>query len=1015
MVTVDANALTGLPGMHQFRRRAAERINAQKNSSFGMVYFNIANFKAYNRMHGISQGDKLLEQVASVLQQTFGDVPIGHVAADNFLAVVPKEGLFEKLEAVCNQINFAIGDSSVALKAGVYFPATDESDDLEVVFSRAKIAADDIERDATVSVRVYTDEMGKEAALRDFVLRNFDAALAAGHIQVYYQPVVRTLTEKLCGYEALARWIDPERGMISPGVFIPVLEDAKLITKLDTYMIEQVGKTLRARYDAGKGVVPVSVNLSRVDFETTDPLAVVEEVVTRYKLPRDYVHLEVTETVVGMNQSRLMKVLHNFHEAGYQVWLDDFGSEYSSLRFLHNFHFDELKIDMEFFRNFNEKSQLIIKSVVLMAKTLKMQTLAEGVETAEQVAFLKEIGCGKIQGFYFGRPTPETEAENAFEKQGYETAVDKHIFDATELVNLLTEAPTAIFYYNGRYPQMLAENAAYQAEAASANNGGISEQNALLASDDFPIKNRFERFFERVAHAHGEENMLYVDSGQYLSLTAKKIAGTPDNYVGVSGLQNITFSEDQKHVTVLDKAMRYVLSFFDGMYYFDMTADTVNAISSAHMMIKEDKIYRNIGRKIRLFARVYVYDDDRERFCNFMDSGNFLSRLSMTDDQAITDMFRVKGPDGDYHWTIYHVTRIGKQSPYDILISEERNAYDLMPQKNDALVQYFTDEVGQLSDRVKTLSERQGKREAQDADLMRALKRYSPVKLFWKDKNRRFLGASEAFLKYYGIKDVNKILGKTDEEVGWHTDNAPFKSDEEAVLATGIPMENRIGYNTRDGKPRKIITTKFPFYHGNNIVGLMGVFDDVASGATEKQQLFMSDEVTGALSYYGMVLTGLKLRESLSENDEDFATALILVQPYDDMVKYFGKSFGNKLLCAIKDAILSDTQDLVVCRLEAAYFVVFWKGEDHAAFDKILKGINDRIAGIHWVGDVPVTLYPISSVVWGKNTGGFEDMSRKLALQIRDKLNTQDAADEPSVQSNQQKEGASDETTDAAF
>lgn len=238
--------------------------------------------------------------------------------------------------------------------------------------------------------------------IRSYVISHIDEAVENGYIEIYYQPVVRTLTGKLAGMEALARWRDPVYGFLRPDQFIPVLEEERLIDKLDRYVIRECGRQLRRQIDAHRPIVPISFNVSRMDFQLMDVLSEIEAVVRENELPRDYLRIEITETAMVQDSDKILKMIDRFRGNGYSVWLDDFGSGYSSLNVLKDYHFDELKIDMEFLRAFNDTSRKIITSVVMMAKAIGIHTLAEGVETREQVRFLRSIGCEKIQGYHYG-------------------------------------------------------------------------------------------------------------------------------------------------------------------------------------------------------------------------------------------------------------------------------------------------------------------------------------------------------------------------------------------------------------------------------------------------------------------------------------------------------------------------------------------------------------------------------------------------------------------------------------
>ena len=246
--------------------------------------------------------------------------------------------------------------------------------------------------------------------LERFISENFEEALAQGHIQPFYQPVIRTISRQLCNFEALARWVDPRCGIIPPDRFIPVLEQSQVIHRLDACIIRQVCATIRARLEAGEVPIPVSVNLSRLDFSLCDIFTVVDGIVTQYQIPHDFLYIEITESVMAEQESQMRAIVDRFHSAGYQIWMDDFGSAYSSLNVLKDYEFDEIKLDMRFLSSFNLRSRRILTAVIQMAKEIDIHTLAEGVETQEQLRYLRNIGCEKVQGFYFGRPQPWDDA-----------------------------------------------------------------------------------------------------------------------------------------------------------------------------------------------------------------------------------------------------------------------------------------------------------------------------------------------------------------------------------------------------------------------------------------------------------------------------------------------------------------------------------------------------------------------------------------------------------------------------
>ena len=490
---------TGVLGAHDFfeeaRKQATEQRALPSVRALCPVSLDLTSFKEYNRLYGVHQGDLCLRKIADVLTGYFPGALIGHLTADHFNALLPPEDLEAKLEHVCSEVNAFINDDGIRLKVGIYMPREEDTlDDLLHAFDWAKIACDSIKTDGNRSIAVYQPSMGENFTRKAYVLRHFNEALEKHYIKVYFQPLIRTLTGKICGFEALARWEDPVLGMIYPQTFIPVLEDAQLINRLDRYVLEQVARLVRDRMNNGLPLVSVSMNLSAYDFDVANPIDTIEKTVNSYRIPRTVLCFEITERVMFRNHLNMSRTVQQFQEAGYQVWMDDFGSEYSSLNSLHNYHFDVIKVDMGFFSHFDDRSRQIITSVVTMARMLGVQTLAEGVETREQVDFLKKIGCGRIQGFYYGQPMmyEDTFSFILGRNMQLEQPEEAHLMNAAESVNVISDSPTALFSFDGKNITLLMENDAYKRELRSTGTQNMAEANANLMDTGYPFRESFQ-------------------------------------------------------------------------------------------------------------------------------------------------------------------------------------------------------------------------------------------------------------------------------------------------------------------------------------------------------------------------------------------------------------------------------------------------------------------------------------------------------------------------------------------
>ena len=243
----------------------------------------------------------------------------------------------------------------------------------------------------------------------NYFVEHFSEALENGYIQAFYQPIYRSVTKKIMCAEALARWIEPDKGMASPALFIPALEKNNLIFDLDMEVLRQTCQLYQELKERGTLLNTFSVNLSRQDFKHKDFYDKVVSILAKYDVPHDAIKLEITESLMMDETKVFSETLDAFMEAGFSIWMDDFGSGYSSLNFLKDYSFDVMKFDMLFLENFSMKGRRLLASLISMAKSLGIHTLSEGVETKEQQDFLSSVGCEALQGYYYSKPISKTD------------------------------------------------------------------------------------------------------------------------------------------------------------------------------------------------------------------------------------------------------------------------------------------------------------------------------------------------------------------------------------------------------------------------------------------------------------------------------------------------------------------------------------------------------------------------------------------------------------------------------
>lgn len=391
-----------LTGMYNFAHFVRMVASDDKRAEKVILFINILDFQVYNDHRGFKAGNVFLKDVGQIIQEEFGPICCRH--DDDHYVVLTEDPNFENLLDV-TETRIKQLDSEVApfIQVGIYSPRADE--DIPRAVDKARYACNSLGKDLTRRRAVYDEAMGKAFHLMQYVIHNIDRAVEEGWVRPHYQPVVWSKDGTLCGVEALARWDDPKYGMLPPGKFVPTLETTRLVHKLDACILESVIRDIRRCLDQGLPVVPVSINFSRLDFELMDIVSFLEEVVAKYDVPKDYLHVEITESALSEDEGLLLANAQKLKERGYALWLDDFGSGYSSLNVLKDYDFDVMKIDMKFLTGFenNAKAQPLIESVIAMAERMGMRTLTEGVETLGEKDFLAHANCERLQGYLFGK------------------------------------------------------------------------------------------------------------------------------------------------------------------------------------------------------------------------------------------------------------------------------------------------------------------------------------------------------------------------------------------------------------------------------------------------------------------------------------------------------------------------------------------------------------------------------------------------------------------------------------
>lgn len=420
----ETDKLTGLFTMSFFYHIVQNILNSPEGWRKGVafIHFDIPNFKLYNERFGFKMGDELLVYLARTIKDVFAGATVSRFSDDHFVVCISgeRDTVVDKVETVLKRMLLSEDvNKKVRVKAGIYF-LDDARAEVGLACDHARLACNSIKGRHDLNYCIYDDMLREKMRRQQYVIDSIDEAVEKEYLKIFYQPVIRVRTGEICGYEALVRWVDPNVGMLNPGDFIETLEQFHMIHLVDTFVVKKVCEDYGRLKAAGEPTVPVSVNISRLDFEICDVYETLEEARKKYDMPRNMIDVEITESAFNDDSGLIRQECKKIRDVGYQIWIDDFGSGYSSLNTIADYEFDVLKLDMVFLRSFdtNPKTAELMRFIFEGARVLKVLPLCEGVETKEHFEFLKDANCEKAQGYFFGKPMPMDESRAFTREKG---------------------------------------------------------------------------------------------------------------------------------------------------------------------------------------------------------------------------------------------------------------------------------------------------------------------------------------------------------------------------------------------------------------------------------------------------------------------------------------------------------------------------------------------------------------------------------------------------------------------
>lgn len=404
--------VTYIGNQNKFYRECSKYLLDKPSLNYIIVYFDINNFKMINDTFGYEFGDNLLITIAKALKEELTEGEVYARLSSDYFAIFcdyknGRNKIIRKLDNIRSNIESNLSIVfEISLCVGIYFVEEGEVD-IQKAVNKANMARS-VAKGKNINYAIYNEDVRNKLSEESMILDDIKIALVKNQFEVYYQPKFSLVTGEMIGSEALIRWNHPEHGFISPAVFIPIAEKSKLILKIGRFVFERVCNDLYEWKKQGKKIVPVSVNLSRVELYQPDIVKFINKTIKMYNLSSDFIEIEITETVAINELNILKNVLNELRTYGFSISMDDFGTEYSSISCLRDMPIDILKLDKSFLGGIehDERSRNIAKSIVSLAKSLDLVVIIEGVESKEQAELMKQFGCDLVQGFYFARPMP---------------------------------------------------------------------------------------------------------------------------------------------------------------------------------------------------------------------------------------------------------------------------------------------------------------------------------------------------------------------------------------------------------------------------------------------------------------------------------------------------------------------------------------------------------------------------------------------------------------------------------
>ncbi len=642
------------------------------SASFCCVYFRIKGFRSYYLRSSFDEGYEVIRFVSNKICNAFPVDLVGRLEDGEYAVITDIDEIEVFIKKIQKDFEEVYVHTGMYIYAGIYLISPSDKD-AEQIIQNAKAASKSGKKAGEGITFFDEDQMDDKILMQHYVVHHLEEALENGEIAVYYQPIYHTLSNKICGFEALARWNSTEYGFLMPNDFVPVLENSKKIYLLDCFVIKQVCRDERDVLDRGMDAVPISINLTRLDFAMVDVLNILEEETEKYNISKHLINLEISEAEITSYKKEVKAELQRLHDEGFSIVYDDFGSEYSSLHILNDMPFDCIKINSSFLEGFNNdlRSRIVMKNVLNMAKELGISTMMGSVENENILEFLKQIGCEKSQGHLFAEAQPLKIGSNP--NYVFESSTERKFYDEVGAINILSQTPidtdstylnnedtylntlplAIMEFINGKFKFLMSSpgfNDIFKALFIGESNTiekVFNDKRGVFAGQ---VKNLASQCMDDEIHT-----MEFVTSDGFNRIMLRRITENSENdsVAILATAEKMSENDPSARAINLNTYVRFLYTIY-------VRVDIVNVGTNSFENIYENPSKYNISMldisfsdAIRKYADEAIYNEDREAFVEYYNLDSVESKIFEFKSDHIINYFRTKDKNGKYEWLMY--------------------------------------------------------------------------------------------------------------------------------------------------------------------------------------------------------------------------------------------------------------------------------------------------------------------------------------------------------------------------